>query len=167
MINIAPIPKFADDHWEILMKNFPETWSLIIHHAIVWTLSQERRYRDCRIFLEIINISSGTMRKLIDLDKDIVIKNTLSIDNETLKVSIEQFYIEPDQKFPEVTRYYDNNLGRIYCCSDAIYSYITENDLDKFAYLVRFGMEIALKLQKKKPARFYKQTIMSKFGLVY
>lgn len=160
MINIPPIPKFADNNWLIILKNFPETWSLIIHHAVIWTLAQERRYRDCQLTLELINLSSESMHKLCQQAPQDNLDTNLSNSSP-------QFYLDPTQKFPEILRYADNNLGRIYCCSDSIYHYIDNNHLDKFAYLVKFSMDIVLKLQKKKPSRFYKQMIMSKFGLMY
>lgn len=87
MINISPLPIFSDK-WHIQMQRMPKIWSNIIEHTIIWTLSHERRLRDCELEMKIINI---THENIINIGQ--------IIDEHNAKMYTERYNAHQSQQY--------------------------------------------------------------------
>lgn len=165
MINILPLPIFSDK-WHISMNRMPKIWSSIIEHTIIWTLSYEKRLRDCELELYVMNIPH---EQIITIGQDIRLTDHLPEQSD--RQSQLKLFSDPKQRYviQRNTEYVDrkmlNTLGNIYICSDNIQKHMDTVTEQTFVYLIQLFIDATLALRNQKPSPGYKQKILSKFGL--
>lgn len=157
MITIPPVPKFSSE-WIINIYDLPASWNAIIKHAVIWTLSNEKRFRDKILHIEIQGISIPQFKKMMhqyesesaDTIYKIEKKPFLSFYNSDISI-----------KSKEIV------LGRIVLSQTLLYEYAKRNDLELFVWLVQVCVNAALEVMQlpHKKELAYKRNVLNKFGV--
>lgn len=154
MLVILPRPKFSFK-WEIDVLDAPNQWKALVENSIVWTLAQEKRYRDRYMGASVKFISKPYMEKII---KKAAAKEIDGIVVDDLFV----VFLEPVR---------DSNrnayLGEIVCSASMIYERTEKDKHNLFSFVIQSFIKAAmqfLKLEVREEQSLYRR-VLSKFSL--
>ena len=155
VITIPPVPKFALK-WQIHIDHLPSSWVAIIKHSIIWTLANEKRWRDRDIELYVEGISIPYM-------KNILTNYNQSFDIQTMRAKpfLSFYNDEIDRKEKDL------ELGKIFISQTLVYEHAKEQEMDCFEWLIYVCTLATLEVMRitNKKHTIYKKIVFNKFGV--
>lgn len=158
MLTIPPVPKFSSE-WSINIYDLPTSWNAIIKHAVIWTLANEKRFRDKILHIEVQGMSIPQFKKMILQYES---EGYDKLDKIEKKPFVSFYNSDINIKSKEIV------LGRIVLPQTLIYEYAKRNDIELFVWLVQVCVNAVLEVMQlpEKKARIYRHNVLNKFVIM-
>jgi len=152
MLVLLPRPKFSFK-WRIDIIDCPKDWSLLIQNALIWSLSQEKKFRDRYLEMEIRFVNKKYMDKMLQKDFEYAVKHKHYLIFKALK---------------DNTKHNRENyqIGHVMCNSENVFLEAKNKNL--FEIIVREFTEIGLILldTPENQKEMLRRKILAKFSLI-